>query len=118
MKTKTIMLFVALLILLVGVASASEVSDDTNGISDTSDVSGDMISTGSSPVVSEDTTVMPQIAAKNATSKKENAEAFLLAGTKVTIKETRLLESGNLWAKIPSGYICIWEEDIDKKYIY
>ena len=56
-------------------------------------------------------------AKKNAVSKKNNAEAFLLAGTKVTIKETKLLSSGNLWAKIPSGYICIWECDIDKKFI-
>ena len=56
-------------------------------------------------------------ARKHVTSSKENAEAFLLAGTKVTLKETKLLKSGNLWAKIPSGYICIWEEDIDKKFV-
>jgi len=56
-------------------------------------------------------------AKKHATSKKNNAEAFLFAGTQVTIKETRMLESGNLWAKIPSGYICIWEEDGNKKYV-
>ena len=56
-------------------------------------------------------------AKKNATSKRNNAEAFLFAGTRVTIKETKQLESGNLWAKIPSGYICIWEEDKDKKFV-
>ena len=52
-----------------------------------------------------------------AVSKKDNAEAFLFAKTAVTISETRLLESGNLWAKIPSGYICIWEEENAKLFI-
>ncbi|MBR1763481.1 MAG: CHAP domain-containing protein [Eubacterium sp.] len=56
-------------------------------------------------------------ARKHTTSSKQNAEAFLKAGTEVTIYETKLLSSGNLWAKIPSGYICIWESDIDKKFI-
>jgi len=56
-------------------------------------------------------------AKKHITSKKNNAEAFLFAETEVTIKEIRLLKSGNLWAKIPSGYICIWEENIDKLFL-
>jgi len=55
-------------------------------------------------------------AKKHATSKMNNANAFLYADTKVTLKEIRLLDNGNLWAKIPSGYICIWEEEKNKKY--
>lgn len=54
---------------------------------------------------------------KNATTKKENESAYLRAGTKVTISETKLLSTGNLWAKIPSGYICIWEADINKLFV-
>ena len=54
---------------------------------------------------------------KNAVCTKNNAEAFLKAGTAVTVKETKLLSSGNLWARIPSGYICIWEEESNKAYI-
>ncbi|MBR1762154.1 MAG: CHAP domain-containing protein [Eubacterium sp.] len=56
-------------------------------------------------------------AKQNAVCKKNNAEAFLLAGTKVSIENTKRLGSGNLWAKIPSGYICIWEEDKDKIFL-
>ena len=56
-------------------------------------------------------------AKKNAVCKKNNAEAFLLAGTKVSVKQTKRLASGNLWAKIPSGYICIWEMDKNKLFI-
>ena len=54
---------------------------------------------------------------KNAVCTKNNAEAFLKAGTAVTLKETKVLPSGNLWAKIPSGYICIWEEEENKAFI-
>lgn len=54
---------------------------------------------------------------KHATSTKKNADALLKAGTTVTITEVKLLSSGNLWAKIPSGYICIWEKDLNRKYI-
>ncbi len=54
---------------------------------------------------------------KHAVCKKNNAEAFLNAGTRVTIKETKLLSSGNLWAKIPSGYICIWEKSKEKLFV-
>ena len=56
-------------------------------------------------------------ARKNVVCNKNNAEAFLKAGTEVTVKETKVLASGNLWAKIPSGYICIWECDIDKLFL-
>ena len=56
-------------------------------------------------------------AKKHATSKKSNSEAFLFAGTRVTLSEIRLLKSGNLWAKIPSGYICIWEEEGNKRFV-
>lgn len=52
---------------------------------------------------------------KHTTTKSGNA--YLKAKTKITIKETKLISSGNLWAKIPSGYICIWECDKDKKFI-
>lgn len=58
-----------------------------------------------------------EYARNHAVCKKNNAEAFLEAGTKVTLGDLRILESGNLWAKIPSGYICIWEEDKKKLFI-
>ena len=54
---------------------------------------------------------------KHAVSKKNNAEAFLEAGTRVTVKETKAVSSGNLWAKIPSGYICIWEKSKNKLFV-
>lgn len=54
---------------------------------------------------------------RSATSTNKNADAYLKSGTAVSILETKLLSSGNLWAKIPSGYICIWECNIDKKFI-
>ncbi|MBR3738308.1 MAG: CHAP domain-containing protein [Eubacterium sp.] len=54
---------------------------------------------------------------KNAVCTKSNAEAFLKAGTTVSISKTKVLPSGNLWAKIPSGYICVWEEDSNKTFI-
>lgn len=54
---------------------------------------------------------------KHATSSKPNSQAYLKAGTKVTISETKLLSTGNLWAKIPSGYFCVWEHDIDKTFV-
>ena len=52
---------------------------------------------------------------KNAT--KKSGEAYLKKGTKVTIEKTKLLSSGNLWARIPSGYICIWECNKNKLFI-
>jgi hypothetical protein len=48
---------------------------------------------------------------------KKSGEAYLKKGTTVTVEKTKLLESGNLWAKIPSGYICIWECDKNKLFI-
>ncbi len=51
------------------------------------------------------------------TSKKSSADAYLKANTKVTILETKLISSGNLWARIPSGWICVWEKNIDKKFV-
>lgn len=47
----------------------------------------------------------------------ETADAYLKAGTEITIQETRLHTSGNLWAKIPSGWLCIWEKNIDKTFV-
>ena len=44
---------------------------------------------------------------KHATKKSGNA--YLKKGTKITIEKTKVLDTGNLWAKIPSGYLCIWE---------
>ena len=52
---------------------------------------------------------------KCATNK--SGEAYLKKGTKVTIEKTKLLGSGNLWAKIPSGYICVWECDKNKLFV-
>jgi hypothetical protein len=40
---------------------------------------------------------------------KKSGDAYLKKGTKVTVEKTKLIKSGNLWAQIPSGYICIWE---------
>ena len=56
-------------------------------------------------------------ARKNAVSKSLKDNAYLKAKTKVTILETKLAKSGNLWARIPSGWICIWEKDINKLFI-
>lgn len=52
---------------------------------------------------------------KNAT--KKFGDAYLKKGTEVTISDVRRLDSGNLWAKIPSGYICIWEWNINKIFV-
>ena len=48
---------------------------------------------------------------------KKTGEAYLKKGTKITVEQTKLLESGNLWAKIPSGFICIWECGKNKLFI-
>jgi len=48
---------------------------------------------------------------------KKSGEAYLKKGTTVTVEKTKLLTSGNLWAKIPSGYICIWECEKNKLFI-
>ena len=54
---------------------------------------------------------------KYATSKKANDYAYLKAKTPITIIETKLASSGNLWAKIPSGWFCVWEKDKNKKFV-
>ena len=56
-------------------------------------------------------------AKKSATSKKADNNAYLKAGTAVSVLETKLISTGNLWARIPSGWICIWEHDKDKLFI-
>lgn len=53
----------------------------------------------------------------HATSTDPDAPAYLKKGTRVTVKETKTISSGNLWAKIPSGKILIWNADKDKMYI-
>ena len=56
-------------------------------------------------------------AKKSATSQKADDNAYLKAGTAVSVLETKLISTGNLWARIPSGWICIWEHDKDKLFI-
>lgn len=53
----------------------------------------------------------------NATSSKKTDDAYLLAGTKVSVLEVELHSTGDLWAEIPSGCICIWEKKNNKKFI-
>lgn len=53
----------------------------------------------------------------SATSSKLTSDAYLKANTKVTIMQTKIASSGNLWAEIPSGWICIWEKDKTKLFI-
>ena len=53
----------------------------------------------------------------HATSKKPKDKAYLKKNTSVTITEVKHLSTGHLWAKIPSGYICIWNYQKDKMYI-
>lgn len=48
---------------------------------------------------------------------KKTGRAILKSGTKVTIEKTKRLSSGNIWAKIPSGYMCIWHWEDNKMYI-
>lgn len=54
---------------------------------------------------------------KAATSSKGAADAYLKAKTAVTITETKVASSGNLWAHIPSGWICVWEKNKNKKFV-
>lgn len=56
-------------------------------------------------------------AKKYATSKKNDDDAYLKSKTTVSILETKLISTGNLWAKIPSGWLCIWECNKDKLFI-
>lgn len=52
-----------------------------------------------------------------ATSKKAADEAFFRSHTVITLKETKLSKSGNLWGRCPSGWLCIWEKNINKTFI-
>lgn len=45
---------------------------------------------------------------KHATSTKATAEACLKKGTVVSISKVKKISTGNVWAKIPSGYILVW----------
>lgn len=54
---------------------------------------------------------------KNATTAKENENAYLKAKTKITLQEVKTALSGNLWGRCPSGWLCIWEKDIDKSFL-
>lgn len=56
-------------------------------------------------------------AKKNAVKKGPRDNAYLKANTRVTVLEVKLSKSGNLWARIPSGWLCIWEKDINKLFI-
>ena len=48
---------------------------------------------------------------------KKSGSAYLKKGTKVTIEATKHIETGDLWGRIPSGYICIWECEKNKLLI-
>lgn len=54
---------------------------------------------------------------KYATSKNKSDNAYLKAGTAVTLLETKQISTGNLWGRIPSGWICIWEKDKNKLFL-
>ena len=54
---------------------------------------------------------------KAKTSKKKDDAAYLKAGTAVSVLETKLISTGNLWARIPSGWFCVWEYEKDKLFI-
>lgn len=56
-------------------------------------------------------------AKKNAVKKGPRDNAYLKANTRVTVLEVKLSKSGNMWARIPSGWLCIWEKDINKLFI-
>lgn len=51
---------------------------------------------------------------KNATSKNEKAPACYKKGTVFTAQKITVNKDGSVWAKTPSGYVCIR----DKAYIY
>lgn len=54
---------------------------------------------------------------KHATTAKKSAFAFLKKGTTVSLLEVKKAKSGNLWAKIPSGWICIWEKSDNTLFV-
>lgn len=54
---------------------------------------------------------------KNAVSTVANYNAYLKKGSKVTVLETKKLKNNNLWARIPSGWLCLYEfETATKRY--
>ena len=57
-------------------------------------------------------------AKKHIVSSNPNAEAILKAKTFVTVLDTAKAKSGNLWVKIPSGWLCVWEAKTNKKYLF
>lgn len=52
----------------------------------------------------------------HATSKKANDKATLKKGTKVTVSKFVKNDEGHIWAKIPSGWICLISNDETKHY--
>lgn len=48
---------------------------------------------------------------KHATSKNQNSYASLKTGTKITVLAKKTNKFGNLWVKIPSGWISVWNSD-------
>ena len=72
MKTKSIIIFVALMVLLVGVTSASEVSDDTIDTPSTGDVSSAIMSADSDANVISDTDVESADLSESVTEIQEN----------------------------------------------
>lgn len=48
-----------------------------------------------------------------ATSKKGNDSAYFRKGTKCTVIEVKTLSNKNIWIKVPSGYMCVYEYDKD-----
>ncbi len=54
---------------------------------------------------------------KYATSSKGTNDAFLRKGTMITLLETKMANSGNLWGRIPSGWMCIWEKDTNTRFL-
>lgn len=47
----------------------------------------------------------------------ESGDAYLLAGSRIQILSTKMLASGNLWAELPYGYMCIWNRNKGKLFI-
>lgn len=56
-------------------------------------------------------------AKSNAVNKSAKADAILKKGTVITISATKKSASGNLWVKIPSGWLCVWHCKTNDKFI-
>ncbi len=54
---------------------------------------------------------------KNATFKTLSRNAYLKKGTKVTINEKRFDAAGNLWVRIPSGWLVAYQIKINKSFL-